>query len=324
MSKTTTLALYVEKKERSKKKVKNGLSLGFFLGPYAICFAMFFVFPLVYGLIISFFKFDGKSMFPSEFVDIQNYIDIFTKNKFLREFWPALKRTIVFDLIIVPICLVVPLGLAMIINVKPPGYKVFRCLIYLPGIFPLTATGLILLKMFAYRNGFINNVFDVSIDWFAGDPMNAWFMVGLFCVWGGIGGNFIILTAALENVDKSLYEASKMDGANAWHRFLNVTLPGIRPQLTMCLFTTLIGYMNLYGQTFILLGGSSMEETLTAVYVIQNLLLSGTKAYGYAASLSIILGSIIGCMSAIQMFATRDRKGGNKHAKAFLAWKESR
>lgn len=322
-----TLEQYTKKKEKGKTNARKAGALAFFLGPYAICFAMFFIFPLVFGLIMSFCKFDKTSVFPTGVADpfFSNYDKAF--NSIIgTNFFIGLRNTVLFGLVIVPLGMIVPLIFAVLISIKPPCYKLFRTLIYLPGIFPLTATGLILMRMFATNNGFVNTVFSAEIDWL-GNAMNAWVVIGIFCLWGNIGGNFIIFSAALENVDKTLYEASKIDGAGAWHKFKYVTLPGIKPQLTMCLFTTIIGYMNLFGQNFILTSNTPDQKAVsTAISVIQGLLTNnsyGPKVYGIVSAMAIVLGMIIALISAIQMRVTRDRKGGNKHEKAFMAWKES-
>ena len=322
----TTLEKFTARKEKSKTKVRKAGALAFFLGPYAICFAMFFVFPLVFGLIMSFCEFGKGSVWPTGVVDpfFSNYDKVF--NSIVgRDFFNGLKNTVLFGLVIVPLGMIVPLIFAILISIKPPCYKLFRTLIYLPGIFPITATGLILMRMFATNNGFINTVFSAEIDWL-GNAMSAWVVIGIFCLWGNIGGNFIIFSAALENVDKTLYEASRIDGAGWWHKFKYVTLPGIKPQLTMCLFTTIIGYMNLFGQNFILTSNTPDQKGVsTAISVIQGLLTNntyGTKIYGIVAAMAIVLGMIIAFISAIQMIVTRDRKGGNKREKAYLAWKK--
>ena len=94
----------------------------------------------------------------------------------------------------------------------------------------------------------------------------------------------------------------------------------------MCLFTTIIGYMNLFGQNFILTSNTPDQKGVsTAISVIQGLLTNntyGTKIYGIVAAMAIVLGMIIAFISAIQMIVTRDRKGGNKREKAYLAWKK--
>lgn len=322
--KKVTLEGYAFDREKRNSKIRKTGSLLFFFGPYFFCFCLFFVFPLVLGVVMSMSKFDGKSMFPSEFVWFDNFKTVFTNRVMIKDFWSSVWYTIRFALIIVPLCILIPLGLALLINIKPPCYKIFRACIYLPGIFPLTSTGLILLRMFSYHNGFINSFFNISVDWF-GNTGTAWFMVGLFCIWGGIGGNFIILCAGLENVDKGLYEASGMDGASRWEKFRYVTLPAIKPQLIMCIFTSLCGYMNLYGQNYILLSNMpDQDAVMTAVFRIQNMLIGGSKPYGYAAAMGIILGAIIAAITAVQMTVTKERKGGDKHVRAFLDWKESR
>ena len=321
-----TLEKYTEKKEKSKTKARKAGALAFFFGPYAICFIMFFIFPLVFGLIMSFCTFGKGSVWPTGVASpfFGNYEKVFN-SVVGKNFFIGLKNTVLFGLIIVPLGMIVPLIFAVLISIKPPCYKLFRTLIYLPGIFPITATGLILMRMFATNNGFVNTVFGSEIDWL-GSAMSAWVVIGIFCLWGNIGGNFIIFSAALENVDKTLYEASKIDGAGTWHKFKYVTLPGIRPQLTMCLFTTLIGYMNLFGQNFILTSNTPDQKAVsTAISVIQSLLTNntyGTQIYGIVSAMAIVLGMIIALISAIQMRVTRDKKGGHKHEKAFMAWKK--
>lgn len=318
-----SLVEYAGKREKERALAKKAGTLSFFLGPYGICFLLFFVFPFVFGIIMSLCSFEASSMYPSKFVGLSNYQKLFQDNVLSRDFWSSVWTTVKFDLIIVPLSILIPLGLALLINIKPPGYKFFRVAIYLPGIFPLTATGLILLKMFSHDNGFINSLFNTSIDWF-GNTGTAWFMVGLLCIWCGIGGNFIILCAGLENVDKSLYEAANVDGCNGFKKFLYVTLPAIEPQLFMCLFTTFIGYMNLYGQLFILTSNTPDQSAMkSAVYRIQDLLMGSTRTYGYAASMGICLGLIIIAVAIVQLVLSKDRKGGNKREKGFMAWKKS-
>lgn len=314
----------VARKEKRKNNIRKAGLIGMFLGPYGFCFFLFFAFPLVLGIIMSFSKFDGKSLFPSGFAGFNNYIALFTNEILSRDFWGSVWNTIRFALIIVPLSIIIPLGLAILTALKPPGYKFFRACIYLPGIFPLTATGLILLKMFAYRGGFINSFFNISIDWF-GEVGACWFMIGLFCLWCGIGGNFIILCAGLENVDKSLYEAVSIDGGNKLHTFFHVTLPGISSQLFLCIFTTFTGYMNLYGQVYILgTGVADQSEMKTAIYRIQDFLLGSSKNYGYVAAMGICLGFIIILIAIIQMIVSREKRGNGKHAKAFIDYKKSK
>lgn len=323
--KKADIHLYAERLEKRKSLMRKSLSIGTFLGPYTLSFLMFFVFPLILGIIMSFSKFSAQSFFPTEVGTLKNYQVLFGDTAIARDFWNSVWTTVKFALCIVPLSILIPLGLALLVNTKPPGYKLFRAAIYVPGIFPLTATGLILMRMFDSHYGWINSVFNLTTDWF-GATGACWFMIGLLCVWCGIGGNFIILCAGLENVDKSLYEAADADGCSAWKKFLHVTLPGIRPQLFLTLFTTLIGYMNVYGQIFIL--GSNnpdLNSMKSAVYRIQDLLAgSNPRAFGFAAAMGILLGLIIMLITMVQLTVSKDRKGGDKYVKRFKQWKESK
>lgn len=323
MSREISIEEFAARSELRKSKIRKTGSLSLFLGPYGICFLIFFCVPLIFGAVMSFCKFDGKSFMPSGFVGWDNYEKLFTNPTLSRDFWGSVWITFRFALIIVPLSIVIPLFLAMLINIKPWGYKIFRACIYLPSIFPLTATGMILLKMFAKQDGFINALFNINLDWF-GDTTLAWFMVGLFCLWCGIGGNFIILDAGLENIDKTLCEAAQIDGSNKWQSFLHVTLPGIKNQIYLCFFTTFISFMNLYGQVYILCSNTPDQDAMkTAVYRIQDLLLGSSKSYGYAAAMGIFLGIIIAFISIIEMAFTNERKGGHRHEKAFLGQEKS-
>ena len=324
MAKETTLVEYASRRERLSRGFSSAFAVLAFLGPYALCFALFFVFPLVLGIVMSMSGFDGKGMFPTSFVGFDNFVAVFTNPVLSRDFWSAVWTTFKFALVIVPLSILIPLGLALLSNMKPPLYKVFRACIYLPGIFPLTATGLILLKMFDFQSGWINAFFGLSLDWFA-TPTLAWFMIGLFCLWCGIGGNFIILCAGLENVPHSLYEASTVDGAGAFRRFFHVTLPGIKDQFFLCLFTTFISYMNLYGQVYILASNTPDQDAMkSAVYRIQDMLLGSSRGYGFAAAMGICLGLIIVVIAIIQLLCNKERKGGSRRAQGYAAWKASR
>lgn len=325
MQKSVEIKQYAKTREMRRALTRKTASVGTFLGPYTVCFVMFFVFPLIFGIVMAFSKFTPTSFLPSEVGTLQNFMVLFGDNSIARDFWSSVWTTIKFSACIVPLSMIIPLGLALLTNQKPPGYKLFRAMIYIPGIFPLTATGLILMRMFDAHYGWVNAVFGLSIDWF-GSVVGCWFMIGFLCLWCGIGGNFIIMCAGLENVDKTLYEAAKIDGCSGWRKFIHVTLPGIKPQLFLTLFTTLIGYMNIYGQIFIL--GSNnpdLDSMKSAVYRIQDLLAgSNPKAFGYAAAMGICLGLIIIVIAIVQLIVTKERKGGNKHAEGFRQWKESR
>ena len=250
----------------------------------------------------------------------------------------------------VPVAVILPLSLAILINQKPVGFKLFRALIYMPSIVPLTAAGSIfsLLFMSTKQGGLVNQflkeyamdvmwnkdiMFSYTIFGQEVEVAYAWIPIFLMCLWGGWGGNFIILSAGLQNVPNHLYEAADMDGASWFKKIMNVTIPGIKPQLVLCLFTTILGYMGLYGQNYVLFNGgpdiSSISSlpaggaTSTLMYFIQDIVTNDafrSKLYGLAAAASLIYALIVGIISGIQMFITREKKTGTRISEAYNKW----
>ena len=154
------------------------------------------------------------------------------------------------------------------------------------------------------------------------------------CLWGGWGSNFIILSAGLENIPKNLYEASDIDGCSAWKKILHITIPGIKGQLVLCLFTTIIGYLGLYGQNYVLSNGGPLISTLsglpgggktsTIMYFIQDIVANvpnfRSTIYGLGAAASLVFALFVGIISGIQMYCTRERKTGTKISEAYEKW----
>lgn len=366
MNRTIKLEDYAKRESRFKAFLTKYGMAALFLSVFLICFITFFVVPLVYGVHISLtnFKYDkpGVEKWNNFHYYKMLFNPLYTTTRGTRtisykliyeSFWRSFWHTIIFAVLMVPMAVLVPLILAIFINQKPPGYKVFRCLVYMPSIVPLTAAGSIFTLLFnaKVQHGLLAELFpntigkiDFPVQFLPtfhifGVPMNVswmWVVVYLMCFWGGWGGNFLILSAGLQNVPKSLYEAASMDGCNGFKKALKVTVPGIKPQLVLCLFTTIIGYMGLYGQNYVLAhpavprlaaqpGGVA---TSTLIYFIQSIIAGdGNQAgdmkatyYGLAAAASIVFAIIVGIMSGTQMYLTRDKKTGNKISKSYAKW----
>lgn len=321
--------LTLEEYSRSRRRQaslfrKYGLVL-LFVAPYFAFFAVFFLYPLVKGLVMSLYKYNYANPADNEWRGLENFYKILfdSSSSYFKDFWSSLGRTAMAAAILVPLCILIPLLLAYLINTKPWGYKWYRAILYIPGIFPLTATGVIFLNLFNYQYGFINSLFGTDVNWLL-NPSSTWVVIILFCVWGGIGTNFVIFSAGLQNNDRSLAEAGLIDGANKLQQIICISLPQIKNQLIICLFTTITGYMNLYGQNYILGAFTQPQKDIyTVIYVIQNQLM-GTRyeVYGMMAAMAICLGFFTALISGLQMFVTRERKGGHRHEKAFLAYKE--
>ena len=356
MNRTVRLEEYARKESRFKAFLSKYGMAALFLSVFLACFIVFFVVPLVYGIHISLtnFKYDRPGV--EKWNDFRYYKMLFDpkfKPRVYESFWRSFWHTIVFAILMVPMAILVPLILAIFINSKPPGFKVFRCLVYMPSIVPLTAAGSIFTLLFnaKVQHGLLAELFPNTIGtidfpvqfWptfhIFGAEVNVswmWVVIYLMCFWGGWGGNFLILSAGLQNVPKVLYEAAGMDGCNGFKKALKVTIPNIKPQIVLCLFTTIIGYMGLYGQNYVLAHPAVAKfasqpggvATSTLIYFIQSIIAGDGNAagdmkanyYGLAAAASIVFALIVGIMSGTQMYLTRDKKTGNTISRSFEKW----
>lgn len=369
MARIVRLEEYAKTRSKVKGTAKNYAVLALFLAPFLLAFIVFFILPLIYGVYISLsdFKFSEPSL---TFDNLNNGkwfcyllniplgeggVHTLAQKLIFQSFWAAFSHSIVFSIIMVPIAVLLPLALAILVNVKPPAFKLFRSLIYLPSIVPLTAAGTIFTLIFmdpAGENGgglmhvfFGSDIRWLSQEWFRFDFFGTetivsygWIPIFFMCLWGGWGSNFIILNAGLQNIPHNLYEAASIDGCSPWRRILKITIPGIKPQLVLCLFTTIIGYLGLYGQNYVLTsGGPAIDalsafpaggQTSTVIYFIQDIVANNSNfresMYGLAAAASIIYALVVGLISGLQMYITRDRKSGTKISEAFEKWHKAK
>lgn len=353
MKQEIVLEEFYRRKTRRDGMIRKNLTVLLFLAPFLLAFIIFFLFPLFYGIYISMTNFKYGAPGTETFNNFKWYAVLFDSTrspKLFASFWRAFLHTIVFAVIMVPVAIIIPLALAILINMKPPGYKLFRALVYMPSIVPLTAAGTIFTLLFlpAQTNGllatyfpgfgpkewFIDTMFSFTIGGTEFNVAYAWIPIFLMCFWGGWGSNFIILSAGLENVPKSLYEASSIDGCSRWKKILHVTIPGIKGQLVLCLFTTIIGYLGLYGQNYVLVNGGPANpalsgmpasgQTSTLIFFIQDIVANNTNfkssLYGLGAAACIVYAIFVGIISGIQMYCTRDRKSKIKTSKEFEKW----
>ena len=333
MEKKMTVSEYALKRSRWGEFFRRYGMVMLFLAPFLFFFLLFCIYPLLYGIVMSLMRFSISDYSQNEWRGFENFATIlFNSNSiYNRRFWYSMGNTAAFAVVIVPLAIIIPLIMAVLINSKPKGYKIFRAIIYLPSVLPVSASGVIFISLFGQNFGYINQWIGQSINWLndGSNPMLAWFVILLLCLWGGWGGNFIILSAGLKNVDKSLYEAANVDGCTGLRRLFSVTIPVIKQQLILCIFTTIIGYFSLYGQVYVLTNGGPAtyidgvryESTMTIMWYLQSLINSTNfNTYGMVSAMGLLLGVFVGIITGLQLWLTRERKSGTKLARAFAEY----
>lgn len=313
----------IKKAEMRKSKRRESLLALALISPYIIVFIIFTLIPVVAGFIYSFMRNNPYMPEENEFIGFQNYVNLFNFNlPISKAFWESFSTMLLFDIVAVPCMIIIPLVLAYFINMQPPGYKIFRAIIYIPSVISISIMGIIFGNMFqGDSSGLINAWLGTEIKWLSGTPWHGdtlrWLVMLIASIWWQTGTNFVIFAGALRNVPKSLYEACEMDGGNRWKRILYVTLPNIKSAITVCLFNTLIGYLNLYGQPYVLNDLTNENILVSPIMFIQQYLQGGityARQTGYICASAIIFGIIVMIFSAIQRKCTAERKRRTTHA----------
>mgnify|MGYP005794855075 FL=1 len=270
-----------------------------FIGPHLIFFCVFLIVPFFFGIYISFTRWD--MMGDPEFIWFENYENIFDFGSlFNQEFFSGLLHTCLYTVVMVPLLIIVPLVLAVVLNslAGRRARSVFQAILYAPSLLSVATVVLIWRWMLDRELGAINNIFMSDINW-AGSQPYAWLSIFMLTLWSGIGGNMVIFMAGLSNIPQTYYEAAEIDGANAWIKFIKITLPSMRFQLLYTTVMGTIGGFNVFGQPY-MFGGPEESTTVLMMYIQQHAFGSSTPMAGMASAMSVLLGLIIAAFSAVQ------------------------
>lgn len=289
------------------KMRNNNIGL-WFVAPAFIAIVVFFFGPALAALIISFTDFDIYALADLKnlrFVGFKNYVELLQTPLF----WKALSNTLFFVFIGGPLSMAASLGAAILLNSQAAKFKNFvRTIFFAPVVTTLVATALVFKYLLHTKYGFLNfalSKFGIDpIDWL-GDPKWAMPAIVLFVVWKSFGYNMVIFIAALQNVSSDLSDAAKIDGANAWQRFLNVTLPAIGPSILLVSIMTMTGFFQLFAEPYVMTQGGPAEQTVTVLYMMYE---QGFKWWnlGNASAVAFVLFLFMLLMTIIQTkFANR-------------------
>jgi multiple sugar transport system permease protein len=282
-----------------------------FVAPYLVLFFTFVLLPAVYGIWISLHDWDF-TLPRKPFVGLGNYTGLFHADYvYSRPFWDAMKATGIFTLFSVPLLLVVPLLVALVMNQRFRGRNFFRALYFAPYVLGVAVVSVLWRYLLDTNVGLINYYLDkIGIDknipWITSLPW-AWVALIGVTVWWTLGFNAVIYLAGLQDIPRELYEAAKVDGANAWQSFRNVTLPGLRPVLLFIVSTTIIASANMFGQSYVMTRGGPGNETRTAIYYIAD---TGLRNFqmGAASAMSFILTLLLALVSVGVFFLFREKR----------------
>ena len=269
---------------------KKEMTAGFlFIAPSILLIVLLIGYPMIYNFIISFHKVPVNPKKPMQFINFAN----FTKTLADPSFYKALGVTVFFTLLVVFLSTAVGLAVAILLNRRFFGKKIVKALILLPYIVPSVSLIFAWKYMFNNTYGIVNylfvdvlGLFERAPLWFD-RPASAFVLVTLFCVWKFFPYAFMSFYAILQTIDRTLYEAADVDGANGWQKFKVITLQEIKPVLAtvVTLRTIWVSYMS---TEVALLSG---QVKTISVYLYENAF--SMRDMGKAAAISILLFAII-------------------------------
>lgn len=286
-----------QKKKGLTLEKKHNLTGWVFLTPAVllICWCSFY--PMIQAFILSLQTGLGVNL---KFGGFANYIRILKDPTFRG----TLFNTIFYLIIQVPIMLVLALALASMLNNKDLRFKgIFRTCIFLPCATSLVSYSMIFRSLFA-NEGFINVVLRSlgmnTINWF-GNTWTARAVIIIALVWRWTGYNMVFYLAGLQNIEYSVYEAAKIDGANPLQTFFKITVPLLKPTILMTTITSTNGTLQLFDESMNLTNGGPGKSTMTMSHYIYNTSFVQSPNFGYAAAMSIIILVMVAVLAVIQM-----------------------
>lgn len=259
-----------------------------FLAPALILLSLFILWPIAYLFYLSF----TSGMFTSDgihWIGLNNYWRLLSNS----DFWQVIFSTIYFTLATVIPSLVIPLGLAILLNQTLPLRGLLRSVYFLPSIISLVAAGLGFRWLFQ-NDGAVNTLLDVigikAIPWLSS---TVWAMPVLIIlgIWKQLGFNMVVFLAGLQTIPPSRYEAAELDGANAWQKFWHITLPGLQSTLIFAIITTMIFTLRSFEQVYVMTGGGPLNSTNLMVYYIYQEAFAQFD-FGYAAAAATVLFAV--------------------------------
>lgn len=287
----------MNKRKGLNMEQKRNLTGWAFLLPASILIFVFCFYPMVQALILSFQKGTGSAVQPAGFA---NYVRILKDATFQQ----CLFNTIFYFVIQVPIMLILALILAQLLNSPDiKGKGIYRTMIFLPCATSLVSYSMIFKSLFA-NDGLVNRVLSTvgipTVDWF----QNAWaarWVIVIALIWRWTGYNMVFYLAGLQNIDYSIYEAARIDGASPIQQFIHLTIPLLKPTILLTAIMSTSGTLQLFDESVNLTAGGPGKATMTLTHYIYNISFVETPKFNYAAALSVFILVVVAVLSAIQM-----------------------
>jgi lactose/L-arabinose transport system permease protein len=286
-------------------RMKNTAIGWSFVAVAAVMICLFYFYPMFQAFMMSLQSGRGTNL---TFVGLENYARLLKDPVFLT----TVKNTVVYLIIQVPIMIILALFISVLLNDKALKFKgFFRTAIFLPCVTSLVAYSVTFKYLFG-QDGIVNimlmklSLIAEPIQWLT-DPFWAKITIIAAITWRWTGYNMIFYLSALQNVDQSIYEAAKIDGASPIQTFFKITIPMLKPIILFTSITSTIGTLQLFDEVMNITAGGPGNATMTISQYIYNLSFKYTPDFGYAATVSYAIVILIVIFSIIQFKVAGDK-----------------
>ena len=283
------------------QKARNFLGNYFFILPAFLLFFTFSLYPYFNMFYLSVTNWDGISSSVT-YVGLENFKDIFSDN---AVFWLSMKNAGIITFLALTVQNFLALILAFLCDRDIRGGNIYRVIFYLPPVLSGIVVALIWNWIYDGNYGLLNHFLeriglgDLSRAW-TSDPKTALFAVAVIHMWKGFGWGFVILLAGLQSIPRELYEAARVDGANGWVVFKNITAPLMIPVFILVSILTILGTMQIFDIIYATTGGGPgyhTEVPITRIYAM----MIGSSKFGYACAMGVVFGAVLLIISMIQI-----------------------
>lgn len=275
---------------------KKNITPWLFIAPALIFILCFSIYPLIETIYLSFMTTRRGDIV---FTGLQNFKRLLSD----QYFYTSLKNSLIYLIIQVPIMTLLAILLAMALHNGITKLKgLFRTIYFIPFIVESVAYSLIFVLLFQERGviNFLLSIMNISPVMWLTQTWPARFLIMLIMTWRWTGYNMIIILAGLQSIPNDYYEAATIDGANAFHKFVNITIPMLKPVILFSTILSTIGTLNLFTEPYLLTNGGPNNSTISlGLYIYRQAFQSINLTY--AATISVAILVIVGVLSRLQM-----------------------
>ncbi|MGF1537029.1 MAG: carbohydrate ABC transporter permease [Elainellaceae cyanobacterium] len=273
-----------------------------FLAPALTVLGLTVFYPALQALLLSFTQFNYDITQPPRWVGLANFERLVTD----LVFWQTLGNTVIYLVIVVPILVMLPLGLAILVNRALPGIHWFRAAYYAPVVISMVVAGIAWRWLYA-ENGLINQslqwlrLSETGVPWLTSTHLALWSVMAV-TVWKGLGYYMVIYLAGLQSIPAELYEAAAIDGSDGWLKHLDITLPLMRPYLFLVAVISAISATKVFEEVYVMTRGGPLNSSKTVVYYVYEQAFDPTNLnVSYACTVGLVLFLVILILSLIRL-----------------------